>query len=236
MSEAAPPDAGLGGDSPVADGNGCGPPPYVTFGIVVLGLSVTDPNGTPLAGVELTSPLCPAVVETSDEAGVIQGQIAQNTPFYARLNASGYVPELTPEENFDAGSTGTNVLMLPELVQQILLPDFDAGASTAIFVAAQATVDAGACASFDGITFTVPNHPEATVTYFSNDTIPAPLPEAGATSARGLAIVTGLAAGQLVSIAATKPGCTVDLQYGSLTGRVPLEPGYITLDPAYVTP
>jgi hypothetical protein len=229
------PDAGLGEEAP-ASSNMCGSPPYVTLGIVVVGLSLTDPNGTPLPGVELTSPLCPAVLQTSDEGGLIEGQVAEGKPFYAQLNASGYVPELTPEENFDASTTGIRVLMLPQLVQQILLPTFDAGASTAIFLAAQATVEAGACASFDGITFTVPNHPEAQVTYFSNDPIPVPLPDAGATTTGGLAVVMGLAGGQLVSVAATKPGCSVDLQYGALTGRVPLEPGYITLDPAYVTP
>jgi hypothetical protein len=230
-------DAGPTGDEPPpTPGNACGSPPYVTLGIVVVGLSLTDPNGTPLAGVELTSPLCPGIVETSDEAGTIEGQIQQNAAFYARLQADNYMPELTPEEIFDASSTGTHVLMLPTLVQGLLLPDFEAGVSTAIFVAAQGTTDAGPCASFDGITFTVPGHPEAQITYYSNDSIPAPVPDAGATTARGLAIITGLAAGQLVTLAAAKAGCHVALQYSAFTGRAPLEPGFVTLAPAYVTP
>jgi hypothetical protein len=36
--------------------------------------------------------------------------------------------------------------------------------------------------------------------------------------------------------AGTKPGCTVQFRYGNLTGRVPLENGFVSLTPAYLTP
>src|SRR6202023_2424314 len=105
--------------------------------------------------------------------------------------------------------------MIPTFFEQVLLPGFDLSSHTVIVIAVQKTADddGGACSAYDGITFTVPGHPEAQVTYFSNDTIPAALPDAGATTARGIAAVTGLASGQLVSLAGTKPGCNVTFQY-----------------------
>lgn len=247
--EADASDATSGGDSPTADagpgdaaeeltqGDVCGQPPYVTLGIIVVGLTLDNPDGAPLPGAQFTSPLCPSLVQYSDDAGVIQGQVSANTPFYGRLKAQGFIPELAPEEVFDADSTGHKIQMLPTILETLLLPGFDASASTAIVIAAQKTVDdAGPCSAYDGITFTVPGHPEAQVTYFTSDTIPAPIPDGGATSTRGLAAITGLAPGPPVTLAATKPGCNVVFQYQTLTGRVPLETGFISLMPAYVTP
>jgi len=218
-------------------GDSCGPAPWVTLGIIVVGLTLDNPDGSPLPGAQFTSPLCPGFVQYSDDSGVIQGQISANTPFYGRLQAPNFINELAPEEIFDADSTGHKIQMLPTLLESIVLPGFDASSQTAIVIAAQKVVDdAGPCSAYDGITFTVPGHPEAVVTYFSAATIPAPIPDAGATSTRGLAGITGLAAGQLVTLAATKPGCNVLFQYQTLTGRVPLENGFISLTPAYVTP
>lgn len=218
-------------------GTVCGPAPWVTLGIVVVALTLDDPDGAPLPGAQFSSPLCPTVVQFSDDAGNIQGQVSQNVAFYGRLQATNFIPELAPEEIFDASSTGHKIEMLPTLLEGILLPGFDASSQTAIVVAAQQTVsDAGACSALDGISFTVPNHPEAQVTYFSADTIPAPIPDGGATSTRGLAAVTGLATGQFVTLSGTKPGCNVLFQYQTLTGRVPLENGFVSLTAAYVTP
>jgi hypothetical protein len=215
----------------------CGQPPYVTLGLIVVGLTIDSPDGATLPGAQFTSPLCPGIVQYSDDAGVIQGQVSQNTPFYGRLQAQGFISELTPEEIFDADSTGHRLQMLPQLIEGVLLPGFDASASTAIVIAAQQTVnDAAACSALDGITFSVPGHPEAQVTYFTTDAIPLPVPDGGATTTRGLAAITGLAPGQFVTLAATKPGCNVLFQYDTLTGRTPLETGYISLMPAYVTP
>jgi hypothetical protein len=232
-ADAAPPDAA----EELAVGDACGQPPYVTLGIIVVGLTIDNPDGAPLQGAPFTAPLCPGLAEYSDDAEVIQGQVSANTPFYGRLKAQGFISELAPEEIFDADSTGHRIQMLPSLIEGVILPGFDASASAAIVIAAQKTVDdAGACSAFDGITITVPGHLEAQVVYFTTDAIPAPIPDGGATTTRGLAAVTGLAPGQLVTLAATKPGCHVLFQYDTLTGRTPLEPGFISLMPAYVTP
>jgi hypothetical protein len=218
-------------------GDVCGPAPWVTLGIVVVGLTLDDPDGSPLPGAQFTSPLCPSLVQISDEGGNIQGQVSRDTPFYGRLQATSYISELAPEEIFDADSTGHKIEMIPTLVAGILLPTFDASSETAIVLAGQKIVDdAGACSALDGITFTVPGHPEAVITYFSSDTIPVPIPDGGATSTRGLAAITGLASGQLVTLAATKPGCSILFKYQTQTGRVPLETGFVSLMPAYVSP
>jgi hypothetical protein len=215
----------------------CGAPPYVTLGIEVVALSLDNPDGAPLEGAQFTSPLCPSLVEYSDDAGVIQGTVSQGVPFYGRLEAPNYVRELSPEEAFDASRTGIKIDMLPSIFAAVLLPGFDASAQTAIVVASQKTTDdAGACSTFDGMSFTVQIHPEAQVIYFSNDTIPAAMPEAGATSVRGLAVILGLAPDQLVSLVGTKPGCNVAFQWDTLTGRTPVENGYVSLMPAYLTP
>jgi hypothetical protein len=231
--------SGVGADAAeeLAVADVCGQPPYVTLGIIVVGLSLDNPDGSPLQGASFTTPLCPGFVKYSDDAGVILGQVSANVPFYGRLQATGFVNELAPEEIFDADSTGHKIEMLPTIIQSVLLPTYDASASTAIIVAAQKVADdAGACSAYDGVTITVPGHPEAQVTYFSTDTIPVPMPDAGATSTRGLAAITGLAPGQLVTLAGTKPGCNILFQYGTLTGRVPLETGYVSLMAAYVSP
>lgn len=218
-------------------GDECGNAPYVKLGIIVVGLNLDDPDGSPLSGASFTSPLCPSLIQYSNDAGVIEGYVSRDVPFYGRLQAPEYVPELAPEESFDADSTGHKIEMLPTLVEGILLPGFDASAQTAIVVAAQKIDDdAGACSAFDGISFSVPGHPEAQVVYFSNDSIPSAVPDASATTAKGLAAITGLASGQLVTLAGTKPGCTILFQYDNLTGRVPLENGFVSLMPAYVSP
>ncbi|MGH7293496.1 MAG: hypothetical protein ACRELB_01120 [Polyangiaceae bacterium] len=218
-------------------GSECGAPPYVTLGIVVVALSLDNPDGSPLPGAEFTSPLCPSLVQYSDEAGAIQGEVSQDVPFYGRLQAPNYIRELSPEEVFDASRSGIKIDMLPSIFAAVLLPGFDASAQSAVVVAAQKTAaDAGACSSLDGMTFTVQNHPEAQVIYYSNDTVPVVMPEAGATSLRGLAVILGLAPDQLVSLVGTKPGCNVAFQWDTLTGRTPVETGYVSLMPAYLTP
>jgi hypothetical protein len=232
-------DAGSTGDAAdeLTVGTTCGQPPYVTLGIVVVGLTLDNPDGATLPGAAFTSPLCPTIVEYADDAGAILGKATGNTAFYGRLQAKGYIPELIPEEIFDADSTGHRILMLPQFIEGILLPGYDAGGSTAMIVAMQTTTaDAGACSALDGVTLTVPGHPEAVVTYFAEGTIPTPVPDGGATTTRGLAAVTGLAPDQLVTLAATKPGCQVLFQYDTQTGRVPLELGFVSLMPAYLTP
>jgi len=232
-AETAPVDAGP--DLMVADV--CGPAPWVTLGIFVVALSLDNLDGSPLPGAQFTTPLCPTLTQYSDDSGVILGQVSANTPFYGQLQAAGFVPELAPEIEFDADSTGHKIDMLPTIFESILLPTFDASGSTVIVVdLAKLVDDAGACSTTDGVSFTVPGHPEAQVTYFSSGGIPQPVPGATATTTEGIAAITGLAEGQLVTLAATKPGCSILFKHDGLTGRVPLQNGFVSLTQAYVSP
>jgi hypothetical protein len=233
-----------GGDASEADAveelsvaDQCGPEPWVNLGIVVVALSLGNLDGSPLPGAQFTSPLCPSLVKYSDEGGNILGQVSKDTPFYGRLQAQNYISELAPEEIFDADSTGHKIDMIPTLIASVLLPTFDASSETAIVVAGQKVVDdAGPCSTLDGVTYSVPGHPEAVITYFSADTIPQPIPDGGATTTEGIAAITGLATGQLVTLQGTKPGCSVLLKYQTQTGRVPVQTGFVSLMPAYVSP
>jgi hypothetical protein len=214
----------------------CGDAPWVTLGILVVQLNIGNLDAaTPLPGATFTSPLCPGLVKTSDEAGVIEGLVSKDVPFYGRLQAPGYISELTPEEIFDVDSTGNEVEMLSSLLEGVLFPGLDGGSTVIVIGAQKLDDDAGACSSLDGITFSVQGHPEATVYYLSADPIPQ-LTDAGVTSSRGLAAITGLAGGQLVTLDAGKPGCHVLFVHGPLTGRVPLENGFASLMPAYLSP
>jgi hypothetical protein len=238
---AAGPDAAVDAAVDAAEelvvGDECGHAPYVKLGIVVMGLTLAAPQGAPVAGARLTSPLCPGIESFSDDAGVIQGYVSQNVAFYSRLQAPFFLDELLPEELIDADTTGNVVEMLTSGLEPILLPGFDASAQAAIVISAGAVdADAGPCSSLDGISFSVPGHPEAQTTYFSTTAIPQPVAGATATTTRGLAAITGLAAGQYVEPAGTKAGCTVAFKHGSLTGRVALENGFISLTPAYLSP
>lgn len=227
-------DAGTIEELQVADV--CGDGPWVTIGIVVTQLDLANLDGsTPLPGASFTSPLCPGLVKTSDEAGVIEGLISKDVPFYGRLQAQGYVSELAPEEIFDADSTGNKVEMLSSFLEGVLFPGIDGGSTVIVIAAQKLQDDAGACSALDGISFSVPGHPEANVFYLSSDPIPK-LTDASATSSRGLAAITGLAGGQLVTLDAGKSGCHVIFVHGPLTGRVPLENGFASLMPAYLSP
>jgi hypothetical protein len=243
--EAAPPqeDGGTDAefDAPASEEastwDACGPgPPWVTLGIVVVALDLSNPDGSVLPGAEFTSPLCPGLVKVSDDAGVIEGQISSGVPFYGRLTATDYISELAPEEVFDADSTGNQIEMLPQILAGIV-PGYQADAAAIVIAAEKTQDDAGACSSLDGITLSVVGHPEATVSYFSTASIPLPVPEAGATTTRGFAAITGLTGtGQFVTLMGTKPGCAVVFARGPITGRVPLENGFVSLMPAYLTP
>jgi hypothetical protein len=214
----------------------CGKAPWVSLGIVVVALDLSNPDGSALPGAQFTSPLCPGLVKVSDDAGVIEGLISKDVPFYGRLTATNYISELAPEEVFDADSTGNRIEMLPQILGG-LVPGYAADASAIVVAAETIQDDAGACSSLDGIVLGVVGHPEAQVTYFGTGSIPFPQPDASATTTRGFAAITGLTGtGQFVTLAGEKPGCNVVFARGPVTGRVPLENGFVSLMPAYVTP
>jgi hypothetical protein len=220
------------GTTTPADG-ACGTAPWVNVELNLLGITLGDAE--PLTGVALTSPLCPGVVHYSDESGQLVGQVERNVPFYASLALKAYMPELTPEEIFDASESVT-FDMLPELFNAILRPPLTSTSSAVLVLAIATDDDAGPCSQLDGVAFAVEGHPEAQVTYYSPDSFPSAVDGGTATSSRGLATISGLAPAQFVTVTGTKAGCHVALARGSLTGRARVEAGFLSLMPAYVSP
>jgi hypothetical protein len=215
-------------DAPQADT--CGAEPWVEIDLVVGALSA---NGTsPLAGATFTTPLCPGKSRTSDTMGNIKGKLSKSVPFYGRLQSHAYTDMLTPEQQYDVDTTGVAVSMLPGIFTA-LIPGWGTDKSV-VFLGAMKNGGTGACDAFDGIVFTVPGHPEAVLTYYSTDQIPAPVDGATSTTASGRASIAGLAPGPPVTVIATKTGCVVETKHGVNTGRAPLEAGFVSIMGAWI--
>ena len=208
----------------------CGAAPYVTVGIVVSGIALNPPAPL-IEGAVLTSPLCPGVMLTSAHDGTMSGRIAQNVPFYGRVEAKSYAKTLTPEQLFKV-DTPDVALTLPPSLLTAFIPGYSA-TSTTIFLNMFKDGGHGACNALDGTTFDVPGHPEAVVTYFSADSVPMAT-TGSATTTGGKATITGLAPGEPVTVLGHKTGCTVTLIKGNATGRSPLEAGWVTLGGVWI--
>jgi hypothetical protein len=215
----------------------CGSPPWVDLGLLVTRFELGSDAGTPLPGAVFAPSICPGFVGTSDDAGLISGQISKDVPFTASLTATGFISELTPEQAFDAAST-SSLEMLPTLFAALVPGDGGLTPQSTVIILSvdQPLADAGPCSTTDGVSFSVPGHPEATVTYFSSGPIPSPAPGATATTAAGLALITGLPSGRFVSPVGTKSGCTVSLAHGNQTGRVFVQNGFASLASAALGP
>lgn len=228
-SASAPPAVDAGDEQVASDT--CGAGPYVTLGILVKGATLDNSN-PPLPGAKFTTPLCPGKYTLSDDGGRLSGHITKGAAFYGRFEAAHYTNTLTPELRFAVDVKDYEVL-IPPTIFAALVPDFGPG-KTAILVGTKGNGGSGECAKYDGIAFRVVGHPEAAVTYYSTDAVPAPVDGATATTASGRAAISGLAAGEPVVLEATKAGCTVTMKRGEFTGRAPLEAGWLTLIAAYV--
>lgn len=223
-------DGGGGAEAAVADLPTCGAPPYVTLGIVVRAASAGG-NGAVIAGAKLTTSLCPGTLRLSGDDGVIRGRVSKGVPFFARFEATSYVPTLISEQQFDADKDPI-VAPLPPSLFTALVPGYDA-TKAAIVVGVTKDGGSGPCAALDGVSFQVEGHPEAKVTYFTADAIPAATTGTTTTLA-GRAVITGLPNVPLVTLTGTKTGCTVTFLKAPYTGRAPLEAGFLTLAPAYL--
>ena len=149
----------------------CGAPPFVTLGIVVKAASASG-MGTPIEGAKLTiAPLCAHQSQLSAADGTITGRVSKGIPFYARFEAKGYAPTLSSEQKFDADKSPI-VVPLPPSIFEVLIPSFTTK-TTAVLIALMKGGGSGPCDALDGVSFAVDGHPEAQVTYYTSDAIPA---------------------------------------------------------------
>ncbi len=208
----------------------CGDAPWVNLGLVVSALSAT--STTPLQGATFTVSICSGRSTTSDAMGNVHGKISKSVPFYARLKRMGYADMLTPEQKYDADTSGVAISMLPAIFTA-LIPGFATDKSV-VFIGAMKNGGTGECDKLDGISFAVPGHPEASLTYYSTDKIPMPVDGATSTTASGRASIAGLPPGAPLAITASKTGCVVETVHGPNTGRAALEAGYVSILGAWV--
>ena len=209
----------------------CGAAPFVNIGLVVRQVASGGGTAPAVEGATLTSSLCLGKSAITGPDGVITAQVTKSAPFVPRFDAPNYATTLIAELQFDADKTGIEAPLPPALFTA-LVPGFGP-TKTAIIVGLSKGGGTGACDALDGVAFTVTGHPEAVVTYFTDDAIPQ-IAKGGVTTAAGRAAITELAVGAPVSIAGTKTGCTIDFARAPYTGKAPLEAGALTLVPAYV--
>jgi hypothetical protein len=226
----APADAVLADAPADASPTGCGTAPYLDVAGVV-----TDPIAMmPIAGATVSSPFCPGLHATTDSAGHYTLPVQSGATLYALFEATGYVTVVSPEAQVVAATTISNASPVTPAAAALVVPGFSATRATITVSSVQiATGATGACASADGITFSVMGHPEATVEYYFG---PRPATPPTATDSSGLAAISNLmptSATEFVTVVGTKPGCTVTFAHTGddgniLTGRTPIIAGDIT--------
>jgi hypothetical protein len=215
----------------------CGPGPYVKVTGNVNEVT-TDGTPHPKEGVEATFFQCPDKKFTSDALGQVHFNLTKGALGAIRLENPDDIPEYLGEWGTSADFVGT-VEIVPKIFQSVIAPDFTPDKAGIGFGIAypEGTFDGGVppggptdpCKRSEGVAFAIPGHPEAKVTYFTTDAIPQPDPNATATSTNGLAVVTNLPDGLVLTPTATKAGCTITGTHHGFTGRLTLVKGYFVL-------
>lgn len=242
-SAASTADASSASTSGGTDGSGgggavqCGDDPTVAVALTVRSYVSEEL----VEGAELTVDLCPGASVTTDAEGLLEAQVQRDVAVQPRLSADGHLTMRIGEQVLVEDLEG-EVPIFPDLATA-LLPDWgeDRPSLMALVSIVPDTFDEGdPCATADGFTVSVIDHPEAEVLYFSGEGIPNPDPSLESTGPTGLAAFSGLVAtdGEAsIELLAEKAGCD-DVSFVSYpqTGRYALEDGVLTVAVAQVPP
>lgn len=216
------------GDAGVDAAPTCANGPYVTNTVTVREVS----TGLPLPGATVKANIC-GISQTTDAAGMAVLRLPTGMESWIRLDAPGEIPTMFPVRTLTYDQAESHVI-LNDQYRQGYFPDYDANYAE-IFIDVAAAGDATPpCNAYDGVTIAVLGHPEAVVTYWMGGFPNMPAVGAIATTAPGVATITGIAAGVQVLLDLKKTGCTVALEYPSSAAnpKIPLEKGAVT----YVVP
>jgi len=221
------------GDVDPSAANVCGPAPWVRTSVVLSEWSSSPPK--PITGAVATFSTCPDKSVVSDDTGALVAYATRAVPLYGKLSAPGYVTMSGPELLFTEDMEGADWL-LPEAMLAVV-PSWSSDAPTMlVIVSSDPTTEASSpCASAEGVVVSIADHPEAVVTYYEAGAIPLPSTSLTATSAAGVAIVSGLQAGTTVEPVAVKVGCNATFKVTFHTGRYPLENGVLSRAGALLT-
>jgi hypothetical protein len=187
------------------------------------------------AGVAVTLPPCANVSATTDANGTFVLSIPSPTIGHYRFAWTGHMTALYPVINFGTGTCGVPQfdgaipLRTPSEVTMLC------GSASPTTSYVLATFDAstlpgsGVCGDSSGVVVSVAEVPGAKITYV--DANGSAAPALTSTSTKGLACVTGLPTSGVVTIRASKAGCSAGTKFA---GPAPLEAGALTLVPMYV--
>lgn len=239
-SEESKPTATADTGAPVTDsaadaelvGHKCGSPPYVKWSGKVIFNDVSGEK--PASGAKLTSPACPDQSLTIGEDGTFSLLLTKGSKSFARLERMGALNTILGEWGVEKDESDIEMVMLPPLFAG-LTPDWDSSTEPAVLLSVSPRETAtGACAAKDGVSFVVKDQPTAVVSYFSDASVPSAVMGATATTARGLVTFTNVT-GTSIEVVGTKAGCNVSTITRLQTGKIIIEPKYITTLVAYVT-
>ena len=202
-------------------GPSCGAGPYaqLTGETRVRG---TDFLTAPLAGATVTFSNCPGISATTRADGSWGVQMTKGVPLSLTIQKTGIIPyrlhEIAIEQASDA------VLVTRDVAWKPYEPGWsDTGVS--LFAGFDAS-GAGACATNDGVTVTVKDHPEAVVHYLDTAVPPVEVAGGTATTLRGYAEITGLPAGRYEFVVTTGKACKVGTVFPGRTGVLDAVAGY----------
>jgi len=226
-------------DDPPQEADGlCGPGPYVELSAVVYPFNDAAAR---VAGLTLTSDLCPEEQFVSDESGAVSLPTTLGAIENLRAEAPGYLPVRTGEHALDADLDAGMTWLIPEAFAW-LLPSWSWGRPTMLVRVLPGELAGEGCDGVDGVTVSVTGHPEAVVLYATGEEAGYPEidPTLTATGPSGFAEVSGVEAtapGELVELVAEKEGCE-ELSFASYphTGGYVLENGVLTVAAAFMHP
>lgn len=187
-------------------GPNCGPGPYVQMTGQALKRTI-DFVAAPLAGAAVTWSNCPGVASTTREDGSFGVMMTKDMPFSVSLAKSGVIPFKLGDLQLSGPVNG--ILVARDEAWKAYEPGWsDTGVSIIVGFDHYGT---GACATSDGMSVTVKDHPEAVAHYLDTSVPPAESVGATATTTRGYVELTGLPPGTYQFDVANSKACKVTL-------------------------
>jgi hypothetical protein len=233
------------GSTEPADPTKCGPGPYGQLTGTALELTA-DGTTRPKPDVVITADLCPGKTFTTGADGKAIVQLTKNKPVVFTADHPDDLPTRTAEYSLEKDVAEGTASMVPKIFRAVVAPEF--GEDKTLFalgiVFPPGALDAGTssdagptdpCLRREGITYTIPGHPEAKVVYFNAEPIPKPDPAATATATNGLARIDGVPDGVTIEPVATKAGCTIVAKHDGFTGRATAAKGFLVGMPFLMT-
>lgn len=212
----------------------CGAPPWVLLEGTITTRMTDGTVGPVVPDVSITWSGCPGVTAKTGVDGVFHAWVSEYLPNGRRFEKAGYLTTHTSEQAWPQSYASLDLALREETVWKPLMPGFDSTHATVLIgISAPKT---GSCVGGDNISIAVTGHPEAKVQYLDYATGEPPKPVAGTkTTKRGLALITGLSAGELTdaNITATREGCKYTMKGSVDTGRAKLEAGTFTIATLY---